>query len=263
MSRADHLIVGRAGANGAIATLTLDRPEVLNALDSALLGALERALSEIVVQDDVKAVVIAGTGGRSFSAGMDLAERAGFSDDELRGQRRAIVSLVAQLYELPVPTIAAVEGYALAGGFELALACDLIVASSAAVFGLPEVGVGNLPGGGATRTLTWIVGPARARDLMFTGRRISAAEAEAWGIVARLAAPGAAVSGAVALAELISEGAPLGVRQARAAIRRVHEPLAEGLAAENELYEVVLRSGDRVEGFRAFREKRAPRFRGT
>jgi enoyl-CoA hydratase/carnithine racemase len=118
------------------------------------------------------------------------------------------------------------------------------------------------PGGGATLALTWIVNPAKARDLMLTGRRISAADAEAWGIVARLVAQGAAVSGAVALAELISEGAPLGIRQARAAIRRVHELLAEGLAAENESYEVVL-SGDRVEGVRAFKERRAPRFRGS
>ncbi len=193
---------------------------------------------------------------------MDLRERAGFSDGELRAQRARIVDLVRRVHELPVATIAAVEGFALAGGFELALACDLIVASTEAVFGLPEVGVGIFPGGGATQTLTWLVGPARARDVILTGRRLTAAEAEAWGIVARVVEPGAAVPAAVALAERIAEGAPLGVRQAKTAIRGAHRSLAEGLAAEDGLYEVVLESADRVEGFSAFVEKRRPRFEG-
>jgi enoyl-CoA hydratase/carnithine racemase len=262
MRDTDRLSVHRAGADGAIAVLALQRPAVLNALDSALLDSLERALAAIEIEEDVRAVVLAGAGGRAFSSGMDLVERAGFSDDQLRAQRHAIVALIAHVHELSVPTIAAVEGYALAGGFELALACDLIVASRTATFGLPEVRVGIFPGGGSTQTLTWIVGPARARDLILTGRRISGEEAEAWGIVARLAEPGEALPGAVALAEAIAQGAPLGVRQARAAIRGSHRSLAEGLAAENELYETVLRSEDRVEGFRAFAEKRAPRFKG-
>jgi methylglutaconyl-CoA hydratase len=262
MSETAHLRTGRAGTDGAVAVLTLDRPEVHNALDSALLGALERALTAIEAEGGLRAVVLTGAGGRAFSAGMDLVERAGFSDDQLREQRKAIVSLIAHIHELSTPTIAAVEGYALAGGFELALACDLIVASRAATFGLPEVRVGIFPGGGSTQTLTWIAGPARARDLILTGRRISGAEAEAWGIVARVAEPGEALAGAIALAEAIGEGAPLGIRQARAAIRASHRALAEGLAAENELYETVLRSEDRIEGFRAFAEKRRPRFTG-
>jgi|SRR5450759_2302344 enoyl-CoA hydratase/carnithine racemase len=262
MSDADNLTVGRAGNGGTVTVLTLDRPDALNALNSALLGALDRALAALAGEEDVRAVVLTGAGGRAFCSGMDLKERAGFSDDQLREQRRAIVALMARVQELPVPTIAAVEGFALAGGFELALACDLIVASRAATFGLPEVRVGIFPGGGGTQTLTWIVGPARARDLILTGRRISGEEAEAWGIVARVVEPGATLSAAVTLAETIAEGAPLGIRQAKAAIRGAHRPLAEGLAAENELYETVLRSEDRVEGFRAFTEKRPSRFRG-
>jgi len=262
MTDADHLTVKRAGNDRTVVVLTLDRPDALNALDSALLGALDRALAALGGQDDIRAVVLTGSGVRAFSTGMDLKERAAFSDERLRGQRRAIVAVMARVHELPVPTIAAVEGFALAGGFELALACDLIVASRAAIFGLPEVRVGIFPGGGATQTLTWIVGPARARDIILSGRRIAGEEAEAWGIVARVVEPGEALSGAVALAETIAEGAPLGIRQAKAAIRGVHRPLAEGLAAEDELYETVLRSEDRVEGFRAFTEKRPPRFRG-
>jgi enoyl-CoA hydratase/carnithine racemase len=262
MSTADPLRAERAGADGTIAVLTLHRPDVLNAIDSALLTALHAAIDAIETDHGLRGVVITGAGERAFSTGMDLKERAGFTDDQLWAQRRRIVALMARVNELPVPTIAAVEGFALAGGFELALACDLIVASSEATFGLPEVKVGIFPGGGGTQTLTWLVGPARARDVILTGRRLTGVEAEAWGIVARVVEPGRAIESAVALAETIAEGAPLGIRQAKAAIGGAHRTLAQGLAAENGLYEVVLRSRDRVEGFRAFTEKRKPRFEG-
>jgi methylglutaconyl-CoA hydratase len=207
-------------------------------------------------------VVVSGAGGRAFSTGMDLKERASFDDDRLRAQRTEVVRLITRVHALPVPVIAAVEGYALAGGFELALACDLIVAARAAVFGLPEVAVGIFPGGGSTQTLTWLVGPARARDVILTGRRLTADEAEAWGVVARVVAEGAALDGALELAGAIARGAPLGIRQARRAIARAHRALADGMADENELYETVLVSDDRREGFRAFAEKRPPRFTG-
>jgi enoyl-CoA hydratase/carnithine racemase len=258
----------RAGARDDVIVLTLARQAALNAVDNALLGALHRALDELVLAAQPadpsapRALVLAGEGTRAFSTGMDLKERAGFDDDQLRAQRREIVRLITRLHELPLPTVAAVEGFALAGGFELALACDLIVASREAVFGLPEVRVGIFPGGGSTQTLTWLVGPARARDVILTGRRLSADEAERWGIVARVVEPGTAVDAAVELAAGIAEGAPIGIRQAKAAIRGAHRSLAEGLAAENALYEEVLVSADRREGFRAFAEKRSPRFEG-
>lgn len=252
----------RAGVDAAISVLVLDRPEVRNAIDDAMLAALHDALDLIESDEGVRGVVLAGAGGLAFSSGMDLRERAGFSDGDLRAQRARIVDLVRRVHELPVATVATVEGFALAGGFELALACDLIVASTEAVFGLPEVGVGIFPGGGATQTLTWLVGPARARDVILAGRRLTAVEAEAWGIVARVVEPGEALPAAVALAGRIAQGAPLGIAQAKAAIRGVHRSLADGLAAEDALYEVVLSSEDRVEGFRAFVERRPPRFRG-
>ena len=256
------LRVERAGDGGRILVLTLDRPQVLNAIDNALLTALHGALGRIEADTGVRGVVLTGAGGRAFSTGMDLKERAGFSDEDLRAQRVRIVDLVRRVHEQPLPTVAAVEGLALGGGFELALACDLIVASETAVFGLPEVRVGIFPGGGSTQTLTWLVGPARARDVILTGRRLAASEAEAWGVVARVVPAAGAREAAVALADTIVEGAPLGIRQAKAAVRGAHRALAEGLAAENELYEVVLTSSDRVEGFRAFAEKRKPRFEG-
>ncbi len=262
MSDAGPLLVERTGPGGAIAVLTLHRPQALNAVDNALLAALHAALDDLEADTALRGIVLTGAGDRAFSTGMDLKERAGFSDDDLRAQRKRIVALVRRVHELPVATIAAVEGFALAGGFELALTCDLIVASADALFGLPEVKVGIFPGGGSTQTLTWLVGPARARDVILAGRRLTAAEAEAWGIVARVVETGHAREAAVELATTIAEGAPLGIRQAKEAIRGAHRSLAEGLDAENALYEAVLRSADRREGFRAFAEKRKPRFEG-
>jgi enoyl-CoA hydratase/carnithine racemase len=255
------LRVERAGPADGIAVLRLDRPAVLNAIDDALLDALLAEVAALAAAADLRAAVITG-GPRAFSTGMDLRERAGFDDAALRDQHRRIVGLITALHELPIPAIAAVEGPAMGGGFELALACDLIVASATAVFALPEVRVGIFPGGGSTRTLTWLVGPAWARDVILTGRRLSASEAEAWGIVARVVEPGGALGAALALATTILEGAPLGIRGARAAIRGAHRALGDAMAAEDELYETVLVSEDRREGFRAFVEKRPPRFRG-
>ena len=133
---------------GELVVLTLDRPAAMNAIDNALLAALHAALAEIETAADARGVVVAAAGERAFCAGMDLKERAGFSDDDLRAQRAGIVGLIGRLHELPVPTVAAVDGIALGGGFELALACDLIVAGAGATFGLPEVKVGIFPGGG-------------------------------------------------------------------------------------------------------------------
>ena len=259
--RVERLALGDDDPAG-IAVLTLDRPDVMNAIDDAMLAALYTALDELEADAAIRALVLAGAGERAFCAGMDLKERAGFSDDDLRAQRGRIVGFIRRLHELPIPTIAAVDGVALGGGFEIALACDLAVAGDGATFGLPEVRVGIFPGGGSTQTLTWLVGPARARDVILTGRRLTAAEAEAWGVVARVVPAGGAREAAIGLARTIAEGAPLGIRQAKAAIRGAHRPLADGLEAENALYEIVLHSEDRREGFRAFTEKREPRFTG-
>jgi enoyl-CoA hydratase/carnithine racemase len=234
----------------------------MNAIDDAMLSELHAALDGVDADGSVRGLVLAGGGERAFCSGMDLKERAGFDDDDLRRQRAQVIALIRRVHELPIPTIAAVDGVALGGGFEIALACDLIVAGAGATFGLPEVKVGIFPGGGSTQTLTWLVGPARARDVILTGRRLTATEAEAWGVVARVVEPELARQEAVALAASIAEGAPLGIRQAKAAIRGAHRALAEGLEAENELYETVLVSDDRREGFRAFTEKRTPRFAG-
>jgi enoyl-CoA hydratase/carnithine racemase len=235
---------------------------VLNAINTALIERLDVLLSEAAADPAVRAVVLAGAGGRAFCAGMDLKERTGLAPAELARQRRRLIGVLGYLHRFPKPTVAAVSGVAMGGGFELALCCDLIVAAEDARFAFPEVRVGIMPAGGGTHTLTWLVGPARARDLILTGRSLPATEAHQWGIVARLVAGGDALTQAVALATEIAQGAPIGLRQAKAAIRRAHRVLGAGLDEEDEFYQAVLDSEDRVEGFRAFTEKRTPRFQG-
>ena len=261
------LQVQRAGEAGDVVILTLARPEVRNAINDELLSALLGAFGAVAAEaaesvTAVRAVVVCGSGLGAFSAGMDLRERAGFSDEQLRDQHVRIAALIRLVRDLPVPVIAAVEGFALAGGFELVLACDLVVASSSASFGLPEVRVGIIPGGGGARLLAWAVGDARARDLVLTGRRLPSSEAAEWGLVTRLVRPGEALGWALELAAAVADGAPLAVRSAKAAILNARVPLASGADVEDALYETVLASEDRREGFTAFTQKRPPRFRG-
>lgn len=258
----DLLLVHRAQDAEGVSVLTLNRPEVLNSLSTALIQRLDEAFGDLAADTSVRAVVLTGAGARAFSSGMDLKERTGMQPAQIARQRRGLIALLGFLHRFPKPTIAAVEGGAFGGGFEMALCCDMIVASETARFALPEVRVGIMPAGGGTHTLTWVVGPARARDLILTGRAISAGEAERWGIVARLAPAGGALETATVLAAEIAQGAPLGLRQAKAAVRRAFRPLGAGLDEEDELYQVVLDSADREEGFRAFSEKRPPRFAG-
>lgn len=255
------LLVEDRPRDGAV-VLTLSRPEARNAIDDALLDALLDAVLRLGGDPSVRAVVLTGAGPAAFSAGMDLRDRAGFSEAQLTAQHHRIVELTTALTELPVPTIAAVEGFCLAGGLELALACDLVVAARDAQFGLPETRLGIFPGGGGARLLAWAVGAARARDLILTGRRIDGVVAEAWGLVARLAEPGGALDAALSLAGEVGLAAPLGVREAKRATRAAHPSLRDGQAAEDAMYEVVVRSDDRREGFAAFSERRPPRFGG-
>jgi enoyl-CoA hydratase/carnithine racemase len=249
-------------SEAGITILTLNRPDVLNAINTALIEGLDVLLSEAAADPAVRAVVLAGVGSRAFCAGMDLKERTGMTPPELARQRRRLIGVLGYLHRFAKPTVAAVAGVAMGGGFELALCCDLIVAAEDARFAFPEVRVGIMPAGGGTHTLTWLVGPARARDLILTGRSLPATEAHQWGIVARLAASGDVLERAVALATDIAQGAPIGLRQAKAAIRRAHRMLGAGLDEEDEFYQAVLDSEDRVEGFRAFTEKRPPHFQG-
>jgi enoyl-CoA hydratase/carnithine racemase len=191
--------------------------------------------------------------------GADLKERNSLTDAELRAQRPIAQAAYRGVLDLPVPAIAAVDGYALGGGFEIALSCDLIVCGSGATVGLPEVSVGVIPGGGGTQLLTRRVGWSRAARMVFTAERFSAADAAALGAVDEVVEPGAARVRALELAAVIAQNSPVGVRNAKAAMRRGQDTdLDAGLRIEDEHWAATAFSSDRAEGVAAFNEKRRP-----
>jgi enoyl-CoA hydratase/carnithine racemase len=246
-----------------VATLTLNRPEALNAINTELVRDLEAACRDLASDDHVWAVVVRGEGEQAFCVGADLKERRGMDMTETQRLRAQLVRAFRALNELPMPTIAAVHGWALGGGFELALCCDLIVASDDARFGLTEVTLGIIPGGGGTQLLPRLVGKRLAKLLIYTGRRIEAVEAERMGIVVHLVPRAELESAAMALAEEIASNAPISLRQAKKAIDGgYHLDLASAFAFEAEVYNATLLSEDRLEGLRAFAERRKPQYRG-
>lgn len=248
-----------------VAHLVLVNPP-LNLVTRDLLEELDAALAalEAASPADVRAVVLSADGGRAFSAGSHVGE---FEAQRGPGgrERLALEARVAQrLADLPAPTIAAIEGDALGGGLELALSCDLRVASEGARLGLPEVRLAVIPGAGGTQRLPRVVGPARAKELILTGRIIAADEAERIGLVNRVVAAGRAREAADALANEIAARGPLAVREAKRLIDGGLAPgLEAGLAAELAASERIFGTDDLLEGTRAFFEKREPRYRGT
>lgn len=248
--------------HGRVAEVVLDRPDALNAISTALAAELADQVSALAADPDVRAVVLTAAGDRAFCVGADLKERNDFTDADLLAQRPVFRRAFGSIIDLPVPAIAAVSGFALGGGFELALGCDLIVADDGAQFGLPEVTVGLVPGGGGTQLLSRRVGVAYAADLIYTGRRITADEATALGIVNRRV-PGqhTARDTALELAAQIAANSPVGVRNAKHALRTgIELPLTAGLDVEDSAWRATAFSADRVEGIRAFAEKRKPQW---
>jgi len=247
-----------------IATLTLDRPAALNALSRTLIKALDEAVGVVAARDDVRVVVLRGAGARAFCTGADLKERARFEGAARAAHTAQIAAVADALAALPVPTIAALHGYTLAGGLELALACDIRLAAADTVCGLTEVRIGIFPGAGAPVRLPRLVGPGKARELIFSGRRIGADEALACGLVERVVPP-AELAGAVAtLAGEIAAAAPLAVRAAKRALALADDlPLAEALAAIEGLRRPLDDSADYSEGLAAFAERRPPHFTGS
>lgn len=234
-----------------VAVVTLNRPEALNALDDELLGALRDAFRS-GIGDAPRAVVLTGAG-RAFCTGADLKARASMDEARWRAHHDGLREAFAAVRESAAPTIAAVEGFALAGGLELALCCDLIVAARDTVLALPEVTRGIMPGAGATKVLPRIVGLARAKDMILGGRRLDAETAGEWGLVARVTERGAALPAAVELAAALAENAPLAVRAAKRSL--------DG-ADELEAYWSCIGTADQLEGIRAFVERREPSFEG-
>lgn len=254
----------RVELRGRALVLTLDRPERMNALSRELIVALGDAARAAAEDDDVRAIVLTGAGDKAFCAGADLKERQGYSKDQVRQVLRLYRSEFGALDRSPKPVVAALNGVALGGGLELALVCDLRVAASHAVLALPETGLAIIPGAGGTQKLPRIVGEARAKELILTGRRLTAEEALAFGLVNRVAAPGqSALDAALELVAPIVGGAPIAQAAALDAIDASFDAdLATGMQLEILAYERTLVSEDRDEALRAFADKRAPEYRG-
>jgi len=245
---------------GRVGVVRLNRPQQLNALSGELMHELVHALRELDADNDVRAIVLAGNE-RAFAAGADVAELAAATPVSLYESRR--VDAWDSIRDLRTPTVAAVSGFCLGGGCELAMLCDLIVASETARFGQPEINLGVLPGAGGTQRLTRAVGKAIAMDMILTGRMLSAREALAFGLVARVVAKEAWLEEAKRVAGEIAAKGPIAVRLAKQAVDQAFEaPLGAGIELERRAFYLARASEDATEGLNAFVEKRPPDFKG-
>jgi enoyl-CoA hydratase/carnithine racemase len=252
----------RLETEGPIGTVTLNRPESLNAISGALADELTGALREVGSRPDIWVMLLRGEGDRAFCVGADLKERASFTLQDFHLNRRQVRGMFAALRAVPQPTVAAVFGYALGGGFELALSCDVVIAAEQTIFGLPEVGVGLLPAGGGTQLLPRTVGVGRAKELIFTGRRFNAEEGERLGLVAHVVAREELDGKALEVASQICKSSPTAVREAKRAIdAALGIPLEDGIELEHSSWERVIATDDRAEGIAAFNDKREPRWK--
>ena len=247
-----------------IVELQLDRPAAMNAISTEMareLAATTRALAD---DPQVRVVLVTSTHPKAFCVGADLKERNGFTDADLMAQRPVTRAAYTGVLDLPMPTIAVVEGFALGGGCEIALSCDLIVAGERATLGLPEVSVGVIPGGGGTQLLSRRIGSSRAARVIFCADKLDAQAAADLGIVDRVAPADGAFDAALELARTIARNSPVGVKNAKKALRLGAEvDLRAGLEIEDACWRATAFSGDRAEGVRAFVEKRAPRWPGA
>jgi enoyl-CoA hydratase len=254
----------KAETEGGIRVLTVARPEKLNALNREVMEGLSSAIAGAASDRDLRAVIVTGMGEKAFIAGADIGELATLSPLEGREHARKGQAVLDRLAALPVPTIAAINGFAYGGGLELALACTLRVASENAKMGLPETSLGILPGYGGTQRLARLVGPAKALELILTSEKgVTAAEAERIGLVNRVAPAGQALAAAKEMAGKILANGPIACRYALEAVRSGLEmPLSEGLLLEATLFGLCASTEDTKEGMTAFLEKRAAKFQG-
>ena len=243
-----------------VGIVLLNRPEALNALNDEVMGALVDALAELDADDGIRCIVLGGSE-RAFAAGADIGQMAEASAMEMYEARR--IDRWDAIRRVRTPLVAAVSGFCLGGGCELAMACDLIVASETAQFGQPETGLGILPGAGGTQRLTRAVGKAKAMDVILSGRFLTAAEAERAGLVARVVAKEAWLEEAKAVAHAIASKGPVAQRLAKESVNRAFESTLEtGLDYERKLLYLAFASEDAREGLTAFTEKRKPEFEG-
>jgi enoyl-CoA hydratase len=244
--------------------LTVNRPAALNALNAATLEELGLAIARVAADTDARTLLVTGAGEKAFVAGADISEMQALSADQARAFSESGMRVMHALEALPVPVIALVNGYALGGGCELAMACDWIIASERAVFGQPEVNLGIPPGFGGTQRLTRLVGRARALELVTTARQVKADEALAIGLVTRVVPAAELLEAGLAVARTIAAKAPVAVRLAKQAVQCGQDlDLANACAHETSLFALAFATADQQEGMRAFVEKRLARFRGA
>jgi enoyl-CoA hydratase len=254
----------RVETSEGIRTITVQRPEKLNALNTEVMGQLGRAIEGASTDRSLRCLIVTGAGEKAFIAGADIGELARLTPIEGREHARRGQAVLDSIEALPIPSIAAINGFAYGGGLELAMACTLRVASDNVRMGLPETSLGILPGYGGTQRLARLVGRARAYELILTAEKgITAAEAERMGLVNRVVAAGSAHAAAVEIAKKIAAVGPTACRYAMEAIRRgVDMPLAEGLVFEATLFGLCAATEDMKEGMTAFLEKRPAKFTG-
>ncbi|MGD8368463.1 MAG: enoyl-CoA hydratase-related protein [Desulfobacterales bacterium] len=246
-----------------VALLTLNRPAVMNSFNFALLHALSREVEAIDVDPGIRVVIITGAGEKAFAAGADLKERRTYTPEQVKEFITTIRNLFTRIEYMKKPAIAAVNGVALGGGTELAMACDIRIASATATMGQTETRLAIIPGAGGTQRLPRLVGKGMAKELIFTGRRVAADEALRIGLVNRVVDPEALMDEAKKMAAMICEAGPIALEQAKYAINYGMETdLHTGLAIESNAYWVCIPTEDRLEGLAAFQEKRKPVYTG-
>lgn len=246
-----------------IAYVTINRPNVLNCFDYETLYKLETVVNEIEFDPEVRVVILTGAGEKAFSAGADLTERKSLTEKEVRRNVKAIRGVFNHISQLPQPTIAAVNGYALGGGLELVLACDFAIAVETAKIGLTETSWGIIPGAGGTQRLPRLIGEQKAKELIFTAKKLTASEAYEWGILTKVVKQEDLIKASQDFAFEILKNGPVALRQAKFAINQgMNADIQTGLAIEAKAYELTLPTEDRVEALKAFSEKRTPIFTG-
>jgi enoyl-CoA hydratase len=246
-----------------VATITLNRPDVLNAQNNQLREEMFDVFSSLKSDEDVRAIIVTGAGERAFSAGADIKEFLEPPVPTRFREQRKRLDYRGEMDRCPQPIIAAIRGYALGGGLELALACDIRIAAEDAQLGLTEINLAIIPGGGGTQRLPRLVGRGKALEMILTGARVPAAEALRIGLVERVVPVAELMPAARALARTIAEKAPIALRYAKeAVVSGLALPLADGLRLENDLSTLLRTTEDRVEGARAFVEKRKPKWAG-